>query len=191
MSSIFSYTPKTAVQASGHGQSPASRLVEQCHQAVGKQAMPEFVGMVDIVLHQGQVRYALTPEPPVARRCISQRHVVFLRKFAEAGHIRARIVVNVPLSGESHPVGNHVVGRQNRPLGADGLEIGQQLAVPLLDLRRLVPHRSQTPKQSSPVSDPGPFPGSCVHCRAVRPDNCPCYARPRPRLQARCSRPDT
>src|ERR1035438_1344484 len=56
-------------------------------------------------------------------------------EFAQAGNIRAWVVVHLALASQAHPVGAHVVGRENDPLGADALEIRQQLPVALVDLR--------------------------------------------------------
>ena len=102
------------------------------------------VGVIDVVLHERQVGDPLAPKAAVTPRGIGQCHVLRVggNKGFQSGDVGTRIVVDVTLAmldeSRPHPFRHHVVGREDDPFGADAAEVGEQPAIPLIDVCR--PH---------------------------------------------------
>ena len=59
---------------------------------------------------------------------------MFRRELPQAFHVGARVVVNLALLRQAHPIRPDVMRREDDPFRADGLEIREQFSVMLLDL---------------------------------------------------------
>ena len=98
-------------------------LSEKGEYRVGEQAHSKLVGMVDGVHHQRRGGNASAPEAAISEGGVRQCDIVFGGELADGFDIDTRVVIDILLALEPHPVGSHIVRCQNDPLGADGLEV--------------------------------------------------------------------
>ncbi len=95
--------------------------------------------MVNRVHVERVIRNTLPPESSPAERRIGQSDAVLGSEIAQCPYVRARIDIYVALRRKPHPIRSHIVRSENDPFGADGGEVGQELAITLLDLLRRKP----------------------------------------------------
>jgi hypothetical protein len=59
---------------------------------------------------------------------------MFRSELPQPFHVGPRVVVNLALLRQAHPIRPDVMRRKNNPLRADGFEVREEFSAPLLDL---------------------------------------------------------